>query len=175
VEVHGEYGRGPRPYRRARSIGVDQAGARIYVAEHGCGPHMRHCECRGDERMAWHDHIVTGTDSVCAKHQHQRRRSGSDANAVRYLAVVRELLLEPLDLGAECERARSKEASKRRLQFLLHALMLALKRHEGDGGGAPMRTHCVAMKSCPSLSLPRERMSSLGSRRNRTPRPWIVQ
>ena len=94
-----------RSDRRARGIGIDQPGGGVDVAQHGrrAGVHDR--QRRGDERVRRDDHLVAGPDPAA--------RSVSDSAAVPEdtptqcrLAVVGELRLELLDLGAEREGAR---------------------------------------------------------------------
>ena len=85
------------------------------------------------------DHLITRADARGAQHERQGRCSRGDADAVAGLAVVGELRLELLHLGAERVRARSEQAGKRLRQLIFDVSVLLVECDEAHGVPPPPR------------------------------------
>ena len=95
--------------------------------------------------MRGHDHLVARTDPACAQGERERRGSGCHAHAVRRLAVLGELSLEPLDLPIERERAGREPARERLVQFAFDAAVLSVDRDKAHDLAAVRRGDCCCL------------------------------
>ncbi len=136
VEMHADHRNRARTDRRPGRVRVDQPGPVEHIAQHRCGAGVGDGQGRRDERVGGHDHLVAGTDVVGPQHQRQRRRARRYPDTVVGPAVAREVRLEPLDLGAERERAGPEQPVKRLRQLIPDLLVLNVQRAEADA-----RTH----------------------------------
>ena len=118
VKVDGQHGHRGRADGRLDRVVFDQAGSVVDVDVDGDRPGMTHGEGGGDERMRGDDNFVVRSNARRLQHDGERRRPRPDADAVVGSAVGRELRLEPFELVAEHERARSDHTVVRLPEFV---------------------------------------------------------
>ena len=106
----------------------------VAVDQHRAGAHCHDGAGGGDEGIGLGDDLVTSADLRSAQRQLEGRQPGVDTDGMRHAAVVGELALESLDLGAQDEIATTDDALDRIGQGRLEGGGLGGDVDEADAG-----------------------------------------
>jgi len=91
---------------------------------------MRYREPRGNIRVSRNQHLVTRADAISAQYELERLQTVTDADAMLGPAILCELPLESVQLGAEDIVARFDHSVERRFQLLCNLGVLCAQVKE---------------------------------------------
>jgi hypothetical protein len=151
--VDGQHSSGGRTDCRLRRLVVDQAGSAVDVDADWDSPGVSHRERGRDERVRGDDHFVVGSYSRRLQHDRERRGARPDADAMGHPTIRGELRLEPFELFAEHEPARSHHAIECVPQIVNDRPVLSAQIHKWHRMHAALLPHLGVPFRAPPLPI----------------------
>ena len=174
-EVDGDHATRAGGDRRLERVRRQQVRARIDVDQPRGGTREADALGRGDERVRWDDDLVARADAERPQREHDRLGARRDADGVAGLAVLGELGLERLELGAHGEGARVRDAADDLEQLLEQRGVGLVEPGDRDAVQCLLcsRCHYAAILVLTVGAQSRSVRTARSAPRPRWCRPWI--